>query len=146
MERFEKIQVYEDDIALNQVFVSQENVNFDDLYCEVCDIEFGNVSMKQKHSKSRKHKDNFEILKRLMKQQDDDLKKDGLKEDDLDLDNEVNKNEEIESELKNEEENDDKENIDQKINNDEKSNNFDYKKNRNRIKNMKKHNLISDNI
>lgn len=29
--------------------------------------------MKEKHCKSRKHKDNLEILKRLMKQHDDEL-------------------------------------------------------------------------
>jgi len=72
MERLDKINLYEDDIALNQVFFS-DNTNADDLYCEVCDIEFDNVSMKEKHLKSRKHKDNLEILKRLMKQQDEEV-------------------------------------------------------------------------
>lgn len=38
--------------------------------CDVCDLEFQNLSVMNKHMKSRKHKDNLAILKQMMEKHD----------------------------------------------------------------------------
>ncbi|KAG1678338.1 DnaJ subfamily C member 21 [Nymphon striatum] len=55
---------------ISNVKDSDSDVENDDLYCMVCEKRFKNVRGLENHMKSRKHKDNLELLKKFMEEED----------------------------------------------------------------------------
>ena len=57
----------------------------DDLFCVACDKSFKSAKSYENHERSRKHKENVEILKNLMKEEDKEVfsDKSQLKEDEV---------------------------------------------------------------
>lgn len=63
----------------------EQEVEFDeDLYCVACNKEFKNISSKTNHDASKKHKQNVELLKSLMKEEEESYQKtvNGTNDDD----------------------------------------------------------------